>query len=543
MVREPVNEAAMRAATATPSAAPAASEPPAAPGAVGGGKTSAKKTSSWFEPRKAPPNRPGSTDHTPSGGHPVVTETPPDGMPGLGAPAGGGWAGVPQRTDTPAAGIPQLPPRPVGTGPAGPTAGPMAGTMPLPAREPVPVGGPLPPALGDQEPDGSTMDLGGPFPPPPPSDVLAATGPMPRITDTGPLPQVPSAGSPRPPAPAPEPADEPEPPAPKPAAPARRKGRSKMRLLVVAVVGIAVVAYGVGLFMSPKDVPAGTTVLGVDIGGLSSQEAQARLDSQLEAANETPLTLLVGDREIELKPSVAGLAVDTEGTVRAVSGQDYSPVAVFGSLVGAERAENAVFAVDREKLTVALDGIATESGGAGPVEGTVVFENGEAIGRAGEPGNAIDVQAAADAVEAAFRERAATGRNPVVELPVSAQEPAVGEEQIQQALTEFGEPAMSGWVWLMAGGREIPMSPTTIDDFLSMQAGESGALQPVIDMEVLAATYGSTFDGVMIDAGAGPVPMTPEHAAAALIPALRETATVDEGPGRREAVVEGAVSP
>jgi hypothetical protein len=223
-----------------------------------------------------------------------------------------------------------------------------------------------------------------------------------------------------------------------------------------------------------------------------------------------------------------------------VSGQDYNPVSVYGALVGAERPRDAVFAIDREKLTAALRDIATQVGGDGLVEGTVEFRDGEAIGRAGQPGTGVDVEAAADAVEAAFRDRAATGRNPAVELPMSTQEPRVTEEEVQRALTEFGEPAMSGWVWLMAADREIPFSARTISDFLSMQPSESGTLQPVIDTEVLAEKYGHMFDGVMIDAGAGLVPMTPEHAAAALIPALRETATVDEGPGRREAVVEGA---
>lgn len=244
---------------------------------------------------------------------------------------------------------------------------------------------------------------------------------------------------------------------------------------------------------------------------------------------------------MELKPSVAGLAMDTEATVRDSSGQDYSPVSVIGSLFGAARTEEAVFAVDREKLTVALEDLAGPSGSGGPVEGTVVFENGTAIGRMGEPGTAVDVEAAADVVEAAFRERAATGRNPAIELPTAAQEPRVGEDQVRQALAEFGEPAMSGWVWLSAAGIELPISPETLDDFLTMRPSEQGTLQPFIDMDVLAVTYGRTFDSVMIDAGTGLVRMTPEHAAAALIPALREPATTDQGEDRRIAEVEGAV--
>ncbi|RBM11849.1 peptidoglycan binding domain-containing protein [Streptomyces sp. PT12] len=507
-------------------------------GGSGGPGGPGKKTSSWFEPRKpptpratqgpagAPPEpereRPPGPD-TPPGGHPAMTDTPSGGI-------AADW--LRQSTQTPPAGTPLgLPPRPVG-----PTAGPATGDMPLRS--------PAPPAA-DEDPVSTTMDLGGPFPPPPPPEVTS-TGPMAAVGgpyDTGASPVVPPPG-PRPPAPVDEgrePAPEPKAAKPQKAAKsAKPKGRSKVRLLAVGVVGIAVVAYGAGLYLSPEDVPSGTTVLGIDIGGLSSEEAVDRLDAELQRANNDPLTLLIGDQEFELKPSVAGLAVDTEATVDASSGQDYSPVSVYGSLLGAERARDAEFAVDREKLTVALQDLTGDTG-AGPVDGTVIFENGEAIGRNGEPGNAIDLNEAADRVESAFRERAATGRNPAVELTASEQQPLVGEEQVQRALTEFGEPAMSGWIWLVAAEREpLPLSPETLSGLLTMEPSDEGNLQPVIDTEALSTLYGSRFDGLMIDAGAGLVPITPEHVAAAMIPVLRETATTDDGPGRREAVVEGA---
>lgn len=57
---------------------------------------------------------------------------------------------------------------------------------------------------------------------------------------------------------------------------------------MTAVVGVSVIAYGAGLFLSPEDVPKGTTVLGIDIGGLDSQDALNRLNAELETANNAP---------------------------------------------------------------------------------------------------------------------------------------------------------------------------------------------------------------------------------------------------------------
>ncbi len=463
-------------------------------------------------------------------------DTPPSGVPGVGAPQGPGEtpaAGIPglgrsgpswfQPTDTPADGIEQFPGGstvgPLPSPPTGPTTGPGSGSMPL-----------VPPP--GEELAATTMDLGGPFPPAPPPAQSNAPG------DGVPVP---------PPGPAPALAEDDEPapaPAPAPASSGGRKRRFPTRLAVVAVVGVAVVAYGAGLLLNADDVPKGTTVLGVDIGGTTSQEAVNRLDAALDRANTDPLTLLVGGQEVELKPSVAGLVIDTESTVRELSGQDYSPVTVIGSLFGAARAEEAEFSVDRAKLTTALQDIASQAAGDGaPVDGTVTFEDGEAIGSPGQPGTTIDIEAAADAVESAFRDRAATGRDPAVELPVTTQDPLVGEDEVQQAMAEFAEPAMSGLVYLVAADTELPFSPETLSGLLTMEPSQDGTLQPVLDTEGLAAAYGSVFDGIMIDAGAGLVEMTPEHAAAAMIPALRETATVDFGEGRREAIVEGAVRP
>ncbi|GAA3868752.1 hypothetical protein [Streptomyces sedi] len=589
VVRETVDEEAARSAppplpTRTPKPPPGARTEGKSQGDATGGE-SGKKTSSWFEPRKSPPktgatpqagaeepglseppHEPAGPDAPRAGGHPPLADTPPGGTPGVGGERAAASDWFPGGRDEPPAVSPQ---GPLPVRPTGPTTGPATGPMSVPPA-PTPMGDDRPPTIPPQgpaptpqgpiptldsggpaprpggrppedDPVGTTMDLGGPFPPAPPLGVHdgdpAATGPMPRLDfddDTGAVPAVPPP-SPRPPA------DEEPPPPPAPAAakPAPR-GRSKVKLLVVALVGLGVVAYGAGLFLNQDDVPKGTQALGVDIGGMSTEEAHAALDERLDAANNEPLILVVDGQEIELKPSVAGLAVDTEATAREASGTDYSPVTVIGSLFGGTHEAEAVFSVDREKLTVALQERTAEAGGAGPVDGTVVFEDGQAIGRAGQPGAAIDPVAAGDAVEAAFRERAAGGENTPVELPVAERDPLVGEEQVQQALEEFGEPAMSGWVWLVAADRELPISQQTLSGVLTMEPSDQGNLQPVLDPDGLAELYGTTFDGVMIDAGSGLVEMTPEHAAAALIPVLRETATADEGPGRRVAEVEGA---
>lgn len=63
----------------------------------------------------------------------------------------------------------------------------------------------------------------------------------------------------------------------------------RRRIRAVALVaGVASIGFGglylAGLLTSGDDIPAGARVQGVDVGGLSRQQAQEKLDRQLGAA-------------------------------------------------------------------------------------------------------------------------------------------------------------------------------------------------------------------------------------------------------------------
>jgi hypothetical protein len=333
----------------------------------------------------------------------------------------------------------------------------------------------------------------------------------------------------------------PEPPRPSEPEPPVRSGRSRLVLVGAAAAGVLGIGYAAGLLLDHADVPNGTTVLGVDIGGTTEEEAVNKLDAALGDAATAPLTVDIGGTEKELGTNVAGLSLNTEATVSNASGRDYNPVSVIGSLIGGSRDAEPAFTVDEEKLRAALEGLSpgSDTGGAAR-DGMVRFENGEAVAVPGKAYTALDVRKSVTKVEQAYRDRAATGRNGAVTLPVSKQEPKVTEQELQRAIKEFGEPAMSGWVWLRAGAVEVPFSAETISEFLTMKPSANGELQPVIDTKVLAEKYGGAFDDVVIDAAAGKVAMTPKHAAAAMTEALREPAPAE--PEKRLAVVEGAQS-
>ncbi|MEV5600897.1 hypothetical protein AB0L33_05600 [Streptomyces sp. NPDC052299] len=539
-----------RPGASAPGGAPQTPQAPAAESgedaaAAESGKPAKEKSggSDWFAPRKPPaaakPPTDGGPGDTDGAGFPAPGAGGPGAPGGAGAPSGPGAPTGPGRvsppsgprtdlpyfSDGPRNDAPEAPGGPRSTpdlgvrtpGPAGPTTGPAAGSSPLTPDLDGP--GPFPPGPGPLNPGGPGQGAA----PPRMSDDTAILTPQFAPPPGGPggnvsgdtlnsgIPVVPGGrnvpGDPMgtgpggpggPGSAAPKPAAAAR-PAPKPA-PAK-KGRSKLVLLGAAVVCLLGVAYGAGLLMNHSDVPKGTTVLGVDIGGGTKEDGVEKLDAALAKRAATPLKLSVDGKETRLAPDKAGLSLDSQATVRAAAGSDYNPVSVIGSLFGGERTVEPVFPVDEEKLGVALQDLAGDSGTV--KDGTIKFEPGKAIAVPGKPGKAIDVNKSMGSVRDAYRAQVETGSARTVELPVVTKEPTITQAELDRAMKEFAEPAMSGLITIRAGGKEIPFGPAkSLPQILSMKAVD-GKLVDVYDKEAIDRLCAGVFDGVMITKGDG----------------------------------------
>ncbi|MFJ1651554.1 hypothetical protein ACIOC2_09110 [Streptomyces sp. NPDC088337] len=301
---------------------------------------------------------------------------------------------------------------------------------------------------------------------------------------------------------------------------AKKKGRNKLVLLGVAVIGLAGVAYGAGLLMNHSDVPKGTTVLGVDIGGGTRDDAVKKLDDAFGSHVNQPLKLSVEGKSVTLKPDQAGLQFDTQATASAAATSDYNPVSVIGSLFGNHRVIQPQMPVDEEKLQVALQSV---SGGAGSMtEGGIKFQSGKAVPVYGKPGKGIDVGGSIQLVQQAYRVQVETGSATPVQLPTVTQQPTVPNAEVDRMMKEFAEPAMSGNVIARTDATHfIEFSPqNSLWKFLRVKAVD-GKLVDSYDEAALKELYGNTFDGVTIARATGDkTPVTVQDVIGALRPAL-----------------------
>ncbi|GGR68843.1 hypothetical protein GCM10010252_03540 [Streptomyces aureoverticillatus] len=312
-----------------------------------------------------------------------------------------------------------------------------------------------------------------------------------------------------------------------PAAPApKKKGRNKLVLLGGLVVVLGCGAYGAGLLMNHADVPKGTTVLGVDVGGGTRDEAVKKLDAALGERVNKPLKLTVGGDQVTLKPDQAGLTLDSQATVREAASSDYNPVSVIGGLFGGERVVEPVMPVDEEKLTAALERAAGGSGSA--KEGTVKFEPGKAVPVYGRAGKGIDAEKSSSAVAEAYKKQVETGSAGTVAVPVTNRKPTVSNTEVDRFMKRFAKPAMSANVTITAGGKSIPLGPAkSLPQVLGAKV-VNGKLVETYDLEALKQLYGNTFDGVLIQRGNGKkTPVQPTDVAQAMGKALRGKTTAE----------------
>ncbi|MFE9423033.1 hypothetical protein ACFYNO_08725 [Kitasatospora sp. NPDC006697] len=469
-------------------------------------------------PSQGVPGFPGAAD--PFGtADPFSTEgpgsTPPQGVPGFAGPT------PPLGQAAPFGGEP--------AGPAGPGAPGMPGTDPFGTGPAVQAAGApaAPGAPAAQRPTGNPGAPGRfarpqqpltPFPgtPAEPEDtqingfepIPAAGEAIPGLPVTGiygaPAPQAAERGPGAPGAPAPQaaaPAPAPAPAPAKKAAPAAKpKGRSKaQKLLVTGVGGVAFLgaaAYGTGLMLNQADVPRGTTVLGTAIGGDSRDQAVHQLDSTVGKIGQQPVPLKLGDQAVSLDPATAGLSFDTTATVDGLTHHSYNPSDVLQSLTGGSKAVAPVVRIDRAKLKAALDTLVANSQ-HGFKEGYVQFDDsGNPVVVPGQPGQAVDDSAAVDQVAQSYQDRAAGRTDAAVALAVTAAQPKVATQALQQAADGLGKQIAGGPVTIQAGTKKLVLTPPKFGKALLLVPDASGNIGPQWNLDALGALVGNTFDKV-----------------------------------------------
>jgi vancomycin resistance protein YoaR len=190
-------------------------------------------------------------------------------------------------------------------------------------------------------------------------------------------------------------------------------GRRAAAIGGVLAAGLGALYLGTVAFASTA-APAGTTVLGVEIGGLERDQAIAVVEAGTSAQVTADFEVTAGPITTSVEPASAGLSLDVAATVDSVVGRPWNPLDLFS---GGGAVEPVVVvdaaALDRTVRTIAAD---TDT----PVQEPVIkFRGTTPRVVAGRTGTVLDQPGALEAVVSGYLRV-----NPVP-LPVMQPEPTV----------------------------------------------------------------------------------------------------------------------
>ncbi|MEC3914388.1 VanW family protein [Nocardia sp. CDC160] len=254
---------------------------------------------------------------------------------------------------------------------------------------------------------------------------------------------------------------------------ARRAGIAMGVLMAAAGIG-----YAVDWSLSSGQVPRGTQVAGIDIGGMDRAAARNRLETALDRRAAQPLTVRTGDVTTDLVPRDIGLGVDWDGTWARVGGQPKNPFTRLASFFVTRKVEPAA-TIDAPALDRELDALRAHD--RQPVEGGIVFEDARAVAVRPVPGRVLDVAAA----RTTLAEHWADGS--VLELPVVQTPARVRSDAVDRALREVAEPAVRAPITFTGQGGDATLDPGQIAGALSFHPNDQGGLDLSTNTEALTA--------------------------------------------------------
>ena len=275
-----------------------------------------------------------------------------------------------------------------------------------------------------------------------------------------------------------------------------KAGAKVIFLMLVGLALLCLAGYFAAYAAAGDKTPRGTTISGVDVGGRSAEGAEAALVAGLADRVDRPIAVTVEGSSGQVEPGAAGLAVDYAASVdEAGAERSWSPARLWSYWTGGDDLD-AVVVVDDTAMDTAIADLSDDVG-APPVDGAVSFEDGDIVTTDPVPGEVLDPADARDAIVDAYLAEDAAD----VELELTPADPAIDDADVQRALDEFANPAMTGPVTLVFGDSPVQLFPRDFSGVLAMEP-ENGELVPSLDDEALAKLVdrGVSEDGAPVDA-------------------------------------------
>ena len=256
---------------------------------------------------------------------------------------------------------------------------------------------------------------------------------------------------------------------------------SRTRCTLIGV-GIAVVvllgAYVAAQWLVSDKIAHGTTVAGVEVGGMTVDDATRTLDDALGDRATEPVAVVAGSKKARIDPGKAGLTFDARATVEPLVSFSLAPSRLWHALFGGSAVAPAT-TVDDDKLDGAVAKVAS-SVEVKARDGAVAFSDGSATSVAPRDGTTLD-RAKAKAVLADGWLTA----DGALELPTTTVRPEVGSDAVEAAMVTAGT-VTSAPVDLTVGSQKVRLPGDVLAEAATF-VPDGSALRLELDAKTLRA--------------------------------------------------------
>lgn len=267
-----------------------------------------------------------------------------------------------------------------------------------------------------------------------------------------------------------------------------RQGKSRRGWYITgASVLLACGLYAGAAAFVGAQIPANTTVHGIDIGSLSPEAARQVLETKLKPLAAEPVELAVGKKTQTLDPAKAGLGVDVDATLEGLTGFTLNPATLLERTTG-KLAVEPKFAIDDAKLRSGIEALAPKFATA-TAEGKLAFEADRPVLTKPVTGIDVDLEAALKTVSTSW-----FAPEGAIELPVTKQEPKISAETFNTFLTETVEPLVAGPIKLTDGTSSASLTPAQLAGAASFTF-EGDKVGMKLDTDALVAAAAARSDG------------------------------------------------
>ncbi|MFT3944789.1 MAG: VanW family protein [Ancrocorticia sp.] len=232
------------------------------------------------------------------------------------------------------------------------------------------------------------------------------------------------------------------------------QGRKRWPWVSAGVAAVVVGAYLGGAYYFADRVPAGTTIAGVDLGGLDRPSAIAALEEGVADLASAPIKVVASadGKERAINPSDYSLVIDKEASVDSVVGFSLDPGLLWAHITGG-KAVDPVISYDEKQLASVVETLAKESDVA-PVNAVLAYKDAKPAVTPAEKGTKLKV----DEAEKILSTEVFSLAQPIA-LPVEDVEPTITTEAAEKAQKDLAEPLIADKVTVKIDGHSVELTP------------------------------------------------------------------------------------